>query len=461
KRKQFTQPPKKQKARAAEPQTADGFQQAADFEEETGGKWRVGDPAKSGRAFIRALEIYDKGLDRFPQSFDLAYNKARLMLEITQQQALVDKIGLPLVDLLKSTLDAHRVAQSLNGANPDVLFNTSQVLTSLAEQLSEAGDDGNAVPLLQEALELLSACLSKQELLLEQLEQQRRDFEDAQEGDGGVALNSGSPSAGPPASGSTGDDSSDSGEYALIEAPVSASDLLDTVQASLSALTTLVSLTQPSNLPMLGAMAQQLCDERAPTYLGVLESSERDAAAFSIGLARANFVAANADAQYNAFELELEAYAGRLSESFSLPGKDRNFDALLAESQARAELVLSALDRATTDQSAALDICWTQATLAQNILSAASKLDSSEAKEGAATLFERKGSIELLRYRLATTSGANEAWQRSASTLLLNSQTYFAGGFKHAQVLGEEEVAQTAKMRWFVATMIQKVLHGG
>ena len=57
--KQFARPGKAPKAKAIEPQTPDEFQEAADKEEETGGKWRAGDPAKSGRAFLRALEVYD------------------------------------------------------------------------------------------------------------------------------------------------------------------------------------------------------------------------------------------------------------------------------------------------------------------------------------------------------------------------------------------------------------------
>ena len=48
---------------------------AADLEEETGGKWRAGDPAKSSRAFLRAIQIYNDGLQKHPKNFDLAYNK--------------------------------------------------------------------------------------------------------------------------------------------------------------------------------------------------------------------------------------------------------------------------------------------------------------------------------------------------------------------------------------------------
>ena len=43
--------------------------------EEAGEKWRAGDAAKSLRFFIRAIEVYEKGLRIFPQSFDIAYNR--------------------------------------------------------------------------------------------------------------------------------------------------------------------------------------------------------------------------------------------------------------------------------------------------------------------------------------------------------------------------------------------------
>ena len=45
-----------------------------DFEE-AGEKWRAGDAAKSLRFFVRAIDAYDNGLQKFPRSFDLSYNK--------------------------------------------------------------------------------------------------------------------------------------------------------------------------------------------------------------------------------------------------------------------------------------------------------------------------------------------------------------------------------------------------
>lgn len=43
--------------------------------EEAGEKWRAGDAAKSLRFFMRAIANYDEGLRKYPDAFDLAYNK--------------------------------------------------------------------------------------------------------------------------------------------------------------------------------------------------------------------------------------------------------------------------------------------------------------------------------------------------------------------------------------------------
>jgi hypothetical protein len=44
-------------------------------QEEGGEKWRAGDSQKAMRFFMRAIEIYDSGITKYPNSFDLAYNK--------------------------------------------------------------------------------------------------------------------------------------------------------------------------------------------------------------------------------------------------------------------------------------------------------------------------------------------------------------------------------------------------
>ena len=448
--KQHAQPPKGRKAnKATVPETEDEFQEFADREEEAAGKHRVGDPKKSGRAFVRALEIYDKSLRQHPSSFDLAYNKARLQLEITQNPPLVEHIGLPLIDLLSQTLESHRYALRLNEENPDVLFNTSQVLTSLAEQLSEAGQSHHAIPLLQESLELLSSCLSRQEMLLEQ---QQMDLEDAE--DGGVPL---SPDEKP----SSAEGSDISEQTARVETPVTANDLLDTVHASLSSLTTLVPLVEQSAVQTYGEMAHVLTEKRAPSYVSLLPTDLQDSARFSVGLDRAIFIASFADAQYSYMTIELETYKARL-EAFDIPGKDVSAHALCSEAEARTEFTLSVMDRLQGSSKLPAEVCWKELSTAQDLYTKAIKLGSEDANERKANAYESKGGVELLRYRFATVpaSPLADSIKHSARTLIQNAQTYYKGAAQLARVNGDSELEVKAKQRWLVATDIAALVHG-
>ena len=447
--KQHTKPPKKSKHKPTEPETADDFQEAADQEEDTGSKWRAGDSAKSGRAFVRALEVYDKGLQKHPTSFDLAYNKARLLLEITQQPVLVEHIGLPLIDLLAKTLEAHRYALKLNEENPDALFNAAQVLTSLAEQLSEAGQPHHAIPLLQESLELLSSCLSRQEMLLEQ---QQQDFEDMDEG--GVQLDPEER----PASTSASDVSE---QTALVETPMTANDLLDTVHGSLSSLTTLIPMVEQAALQTYGDMAQALTEERAPNYISLLPPDLQDAARFKVALDRAIFIAAFADAQYSFMAIDLATYLQQLSIFDEIPAKEQSAHALSAEAEARTEFVLSAIENFQGSPDSPAQLCWKQLSLAQDLYTAVTKLETEEANERKAHTYESKGNIELLRHRLASTEGTrlSESIQRSAKTLIQNAQTYFKGAAQLARADEDSDLEVKAKQRWLIATDIAAAMY--
>jgi hypothetical protein len=469
--KQFARPGKAPKAKVIEPQTPDEFQEAADKEEETGGKWRAGDPAKSGRAFLRALEVYDKGLKKFATNFDLAYNKARLELELTQSPEIVDKLGLDLVALLRQTLDSHRVALALDAENVDVRFNASQVLTSLAEVLSESedGEDEEAVKCLHESLEMLEGCLARQEMAIEQ---QKADFpssgdEGAEEEDGGVPVEGGAEAKAETAEkadeeGDAEDWEEEKEQSAVIVNPVTGSDLLDTVHASLSALTTLIPLVGESALGNLGDMAHAFTDNKAPNYIALLPEDEQDAAKLEVGLARASFIAAYADAQYAARLIEFKTYIERL-QAFDMPGKDGDAHALMTEAQARSEAVLSALDQGDSSPSEfpASD-CWKQLSITQDRLTKASKLTTDDAKECKAEVYAAKGDAELLRYRLASMPGStlSESIRNSGLTLLSNAFTFYKGAGNHAKALGEVEVGEKAKRRMalihVMATVVSK-----
>jgi len=441
KQKQFTRLPKKQKAKTTAPESEAEFQEAADFFEDTGGKWRAGDSAKSGRAFVRALDVYSKGISKHPKSFDLAYNKARLELEITQCPALVAHVGRPIVELLEQALDSHRSALRLNEENQDVLFNTSQVLTALAEQLSQADDAARSIALFQEALELLSACLSRQEMLLEQQQAALADMDG-----GGVPLDAGEKR--PSTAGSE-----DSGEMATVENPVTPSDLVDTVHASLSALTSIVALVEAEALQTYGDMAESLTELRAPLYVDLLPAEDKLSAQAIVALDRAIFIAAFADAQYNAFMIEAETYLARLDE-FKVVQKEADVETLSSEASARTEFALSVLTRFDGSPDLPFELCWRQLALVQDLYSKIVKLESRS------EIHLARGDAEMIRFRVATNGAAEttENIRKAAPILAQNAQTYYRGALK---LTGGEDAIFKLKVqqRLFIIAQLRAVIY--
>ncbi|KAK8074257.1 hypothetical protein PG994_005156 [Apiospora phragmitis] len=151
-------------------ETASDFENAASEHEEAAGKWRAGDAAKSMRFFQRAIDTYDQGLKAFPQDLDLAYNKARIFLEVAEHPALLSQLRETSLDWLQRGLEAHRYALSVDPNNADTLFNTSQILTSIAEEIANGDDvsDEEAFKALQEAMNLQQKCLNIQEAKLQE-----------------------------------------------------------------------------------------------------------------------------------------------------------------------------------------------------------------------------------------------------------------------------------------------------
>ncbi|TKX27447.1 hypothetical protein C1H76_0284 [Elsinoe australis] len=307
-------PPKPKKGKQGQkssPESADDFQAAADAEEETGGKWRVGDKAKSCRAFLRAIEIYDRGLGRHPRNFDLAYNKARLEFEVSQQTNLVAKLPIPLQDFLQQALKSHKYALSLNEENTDILFNTAQILITLAELVEDESDSSTFNPAepaswLREALELLDACFSRQQMIYEEQAQAWNERDDG-DPDGGVSLSS-DPRPATPSSTSTGRTE----QSATVQSAITPEDLLDTCLASLSALTQLLSLTPTSSQP-LASLATQLLTTKIPPCISLLDPSLQAEYQSESSLAHATFTAALAEAEYTTRSIPAETYLQRLT----------------------------------------------------------------------------------------------------------------------------------------------------
>jgi tetratricopeptide (TPR) repeat protein len=111
--------------------------EGVDFEE-AGEKWRGGDATKvcvfaptgkisfntkqSMRFFGKAIDAYEAGLKSFPNSFDLAYNIARLRYEVTQYPKLLKELprgSWTLTSLLQQALASSRAAVELKPDDAD------------------------------------------------------------------------------------------------------------------------------------------------------------------------------------------------------------------------------------------------------------------------------------------------------------------------------------------------------
>ncbi|OCL05577.1 hypothetical protein AOQ84DRAFT_441400, partial [Glonium stellatum] len=283
KRKEFLKGNSKHgKQKPREPETENDFLDAADEHEQAGGKWRAGDAAKATRFFKRAIDLYNAGLQRYPRSFDLAYNKANLEYQMTQDARIASQLG-STTDLLQETLQSHRFALTLDQENTDILFNTAQVLTSLAEALTEnAKSDEHAEEskaaaraLLEEAFQKFADCLARQEAEYAEMQQQIEAGSAAQETQAKPGTNDAAPPASPasPEAMETSSTASSPEEWATVIEPITPSTLLDTVTAQLNSLATLVALSAPTDaasLTQLSDLAGPLITAKIPAYAALL-----------------------------------------------------------------------------------------------------------------------------------------------------------------------------------------------
>lgn len=176
--------------------------------------------------------MYDEGLGLFPNAFDMAYNKARIQYDITQRPSLLFEARAPVAVLLNEALGSHRRALQLDSDSPDVMFNTAQVLVSLAESLED--DDSLSMASLEEALTLLEQCYARQELALAEAKQypspEHNSNPEEQEEGGEVSLGG----AADPNAENDGFESDL--QWASVVEPTTVSSLVDTCCASLDAL---------------------------------------------------------------------------------------------------------------------------------------------------------------------------------------------------------------------------------
>ncbi|KAL3459850.1 hypothetical protein BJX64DRAFT_196820 [Aspergillus heterothallicus] len=419
---------KKKASQQQAPRTADEFLAVGVEQEEAGEKWRAGDAAKSLRFFMRAITTYDEGLQRHPNTFDLAYNKARVQYEITQHPRLAAQLSTTLGEMLRVALQSHREALQLEQDNADAIFNTAQVLTSLAETATETKRPveeqlNQAVKFLQEAIELFQRCLVLQELRYTEIQDEIRRMEAGQPGEMQDMQRAQAEEA--KMQDQQELEPAEQEQWAAVVEPVTKDTLVDTAVAQLDALATLCNLLTYD--PGVGLnWVEEYSNELLQGKISVhVQGSNRQ---YEAALARAKFHSALNEVLYRSGRTDVETYYGAVLSSFG-PDLDISSDPEGLCSKADA---LVSFNTATTEQppedpeafGKAIGLKWQALSAAVDALTKASKLPDAE---NLPKIHLARGDAEMSRWRLGFTPWEYLMSQQNGVILLRNAQTYYRG----------------------------------
>ncbi|KAH9868445.1 hypothetical protein J1614_007517 [Plenodomus biglobosus] len=501
-KKDVSKPKPKGKLKAAEPQSENDFLEAADEHEQAAGKWRAGDAAKATRFFNRAIDILDITSHLSHPKYYLTggWRRANLELNLTEDERIVSHLG-NRTALLEETLKSHRFAISLNPTNTDILFNAAQVLTSLAEAQLEVGTTASgkfeARPLLEEAVEIFTKCLEKQQQEYSQIQdaitkaQASGEYTEAWEGERQQPLpeedvnEASSVSDGP-------------GDWATVEEPLTPASILETCIAQLGALTTLLGLYDPNlDLPSIEKRAQDgmetlnnripaLLDLAAKSPASVVPEEPKAGPTLSIGsvaaeeeatttpeddaiLAAANFQASMAEMTYRSGKGTSTEYAQAIERIFTTLCKpNTNPDLVSINIQSAYADALMDLASALSDSlhhspasptlETDITIQWTALTQAQTILTQLSSPPYSSllSPSRLADIFIARGDTELFRFRISYFEVAKPAWVKNRPVLVANAGVFYRGARSYADRAGAAEVRGTADAKATVAEILKE-----
>ncbi|KPI36156.1 uncharacterized protein AB675_8889 [Cyphellophora attinorum] len=409
----------KKKSKEQVLEDADDYLAVGVDHEDAAGKWRAGDASKSLRFFNRAIEVYTQGLARYPKSLDLSYNKARVELEIATHPAMIRALDVPVRAVLEQALESHRYALQLDPENPETLFNTAQVLTTVAEELAkdEARTDV-ALKMLEEALELLARCYSVQEFRFEESEQQRQAMNETPQEPESSSTRESSPSV----SASAAED-----QWFSVVEPITADTLIDTVLAQLATLTTLTSvlgdiIPPPSSptLPWISEYSTPLV-QKVDVLTNTQDSTTTadDSRAEEITLTKTNLTTELLDASFRHSLIDLATYKTRLSELFTPPPISHPL--LIAQAEALLS-VSSALS--LTDPPGYHADQWTALSTAISTLGTAGNIPQSTPAQQALT-HSLRGDASLLQHALSFPPNPYSTAVKHAAQLLANAETFY------------------------------------
>lgn len=461
--------------------TPNDYLEAADDFESAMRKWRAGDADKALRFYQRALMAYEEGLNKFPNDFDLAYNKANLQYNIATDARLLKHIIATRsgdeVELLEQSLDAHRYTLQLNQSNAEILFNTATVLTALAENLSDSDDlerKSTAVKFLREAVELFDSCLTRQEFDLDEFQSIQEEAVAEQSEDYEIEENAkvdGSP------------------ELAEVIEPTTPNTLVETALSALSAITSLISLVSAetagkhnisSTIASLSELGSSILRAKLPAYMELLsnmtdqgipndppvsvrvlsiatskvsmETSEPKVTPLhktrsEIALATVLFQSSLADAEYKNQLTNFQTYFQRLENVFKENSDPSNVKFLFAQANAFDDLAAAILTSdSDVNQPDALSVAWKAIKVADETISKVEELMKSEKsyKDGEPHISEvlvLHGDIALRLSRLFGLPGVLPDLGRAdaISTARLQAGEYYGLADKEASAAGDQD----------------------
>ncbi|KAI1325216.1 hypothetical protein F5Y16DRAFT_276960 [Xylariaceae sp. FL0255] len=453
--------PSKKSQASKEPVTKDDHLEVADEHEKAMGKHRAGDPAKALRFADRALDVYTKGLAKFPRDFELAHFKAKLELEKATDPWLIQVPGQSdvAVQLFRQSVSSHRYALGIDPSDADTLFNMAQAMTGLAEAITESNSIKNkneALQIILEALETQRRCFDVQQKLYQEVlsttQQYAQTTDQNQSSDIPIS-----------------EVMQEEEEVQIIDA-VNASTLLDTVIAQTEALSLLCSflssatisaphLASPTHLPEINAYKtnieitlQTLLDDNRE----ILEPRLPD-----IFLPMAVFMGNYLELALRFGTIDRTYYEQELSKAFSKPGIDiTSKEALLASDRALLSFNSALSDRAGPGPS---DECqfrwkllWEERARLTSAVAGMPEID----QHTLATTHMLRGDISLLLQVLAYPPTAFPTAISSASDLLKAASTYYRNASKLFAAFGPsaEEEKAICDLRGGVVTMLQQML---
>jgi len=344
---------------------------------------------------------------------------------------LVRHARLPVLQMLETALVWHRYALQLEPDNADTLFNTAGVLTSIAEEIAKDAtlSDARALNLLEEALELQNKCLSVQEYMFAESQEQQAAMMDASQLAETTPWNETATQPPPP-----GMDAEQAEEqWASVVEPVTKETLLDTIEAQLSTLTTLCSILSSSpgsapasTLAWVEEYSSKLLAVKVPAYLESTTGGSQ-----GLALVKANFISALLEAGFRGGNLDAQTYKRERDAAFASADLNmpNDFAALLANATSLIAFNSALAETMLVDVAPLSSMRWNGLAAAIADLTKAAKLTESPAEDLPKTHLLR-GDASILQYQLSKPSAAYQPAVSNAASLLKNAEVFYRNASK-------------------------------